>query len=1350
MTAIAIQAGFPQFADTDGTPLNNGKIYIGEVNKDPVANPIPVFFDQAKTIPAAQPLDTSNGYLYYQGSPSAFYTAGGYSIKVINGSGVTVYEAPEGIVTTVSSTLEEITQYLGAFDSAPATRGDGTALQVGDIFFDTTVNLMNVYDGSSFIGFAGPYLPLTGGTIAGDVKFNDDEELRFGDDNDLRIYHDGSNSFIKELGTGNLKISADANVEIGSSVTSQAQVIVKGVGLSGTDFYFGNSLKASIKSTGLVVDGIVEFDGLKGGTGVTITSIKDEDDMSSDSVLALATQQSIKAYVDNAVGPGETLAQTLALGNTTGGTNIDVTAGDHIDLPDDSELRFGNNDDLKIYHDEFHSYIRDSGTGNLIIQGTQLRLESQAGESYIQATANGGVRLYNNDVERLTTNSSGISVNGKIQYNSLEGQTGVSVQRTLDEDDMQSNSVTSLATQQSIKSYVDAQVGASDSLAEVLSVSPVTGGTSIEVSAADNVLFTDTSAAKFGDGADLTVKHDGTSASLTNTTGDILLTTKDNFSLKGKDGAEKLIEATSDGSVDLYYNNSKTLNTKDGGVKVTGDIEADTFTVGTFNPTSIATTSPNTMTVGGTTAPLTLISTNGGQAVGPILEMYRNSPSPADNDGIGLLTFSFQNGAGNKVSDGVKLFGKAKKITNASETTELYLTNKQLGANKEILSYRYSADVNGTPVNDRIIVNGNGQPVDFKVQSDTDGNALFVDGTTGFVGLGTSTPDVQLSVDGNMSAKGLDITAATPVITLSDNSGTDNQGRIASFYSSSGGGSGGLSYRSQGFTNNFGSHTFSRYDGSEQKTALQLSSNGSQQFYLDDGSVIHKMNAATGNVTIGQSANTGSRLYVNGEARSENLAVDTHVRIGSGGSAGTFAADLEFRRALSHNAIFTASCSGTALTVTEMSTGTISVGDLLFGSNALIPSNVFLVAQVSGTTGQDGVYTISQPVDFSLTNTIVSGSPTDNRIRFTSTDGFVHQGQPMGAIDFVSSDSQSPGTKAFIVAGHQEQNPSTFLAFGTNDSEDGAEAKEVARFDENGRLLVNALSTNQDLDHIELRETGEIRGSEIVTAAGRIAGPGASTNEAPLLVNRTLTEGAMLVLQRGSVDQMEIYSSNSNKPIICEPSGNGIKLNPVQFKPATSADGDLDNVMDLGSSGSRFKDLYLSGGISFAEFADVPGLANAQNNTLDGYERGTWTAGLSNPDALTTPQGDNPFTSASTYTGQYTRIGRLVHVSINMASIQTTGVQSGSIRITGLPFPVLANSATRGHGTMQSNYFTGSEAANYFIQGIHNSTTAQVKFNRQNNSAASVNCNTLDTTAVGNPPRPGKTTIIFDLTYVTP
>jgi hypothetical protein len=68
---------------------------------------------------------------------------------------------------------------------------------------------------------------------------------------------------------------------------------------------------------------------------------------------------------------------------------------------------------------------------------------------------------------------------------------------------------------------------------------------------------------------------------------------------------------------------------------------------------------------------------------------------------------------------------------------------------------------------------------------------------------------------------------------------------------------------------------------------------------------------------------------------------------------------------------------------------------------------------------------------------------------------------------------------------------------------------------------------------------------------------------------------------------------------------------------------------------------------------------------------------------------------------------------------------------------------------MQSNYFTNAEAPYMFVQGIHNSSNAQIKFNRQNNSAASVNCNVLDTTDVLDPPRPGRSTIIFDLTYVT-
>ncbi len=58
--------------------------------------------------------------------------------------------------------------------------------------------------GSSIIG--GPYLPLAGGTMTGDVRFDDGVEIEVGTSRDLVINHDGSNSYIKQLGTGNLYI----------------------------------------------------------------------------------------------------------------------------------------------------------------------------------------------------------------------------------------------------------------------------------------------------------------------------------------------------------------------------------------------------------------------------------------------------------------------------------------------------------------------------------------------------------------------------------------------------------------------------------------------------------------------------------------------------------------------------------------------------------------------------------------------------------------------------------------------------------------------------------------------------------------------------------------------------------------------------------------------------------------------------------------------------------------------------------------------------------------------------------------------------------------------------------------
>ena len=87
-------------------------------------------------------------------------------------------------------------------------------------------------------------------------------------------------------------------------------------------------------SSTLAVTGLTTIASLKGTGSVTITDILDEDNMASDSATKLATQQSIKAYVDAQVDTADTLAEILAIGNTTGGTDVSVSTDDKVQFRD--------------------------------------------------------------------------------------------------------------------------------------------------------------------------------------------------------------------------------------------------------------------------------------------------------------------------------------------------------------------------------------------------------------------------------------------------------------------------------------------------------------------------------------------------------------------------------------------------------------------------------------------------------------------------------------------------------------------------------------------------------------------------------------------------------------------------------------------------------------------------------------------------------------------------------------------------------------------------------------------------------------------------------------------------------
>ena len=110
-----------------------------------------------------------------------------------------------------------------------------------------------------------------------------------------------------------------------------------------------------------------------------------------------------------------TLAQVLAKGNTTGGTDLAVSAGDDITFTDTSKALFGVGGDLQISHDGSNSYIQDTGTGNLYIQGSDsVFIRSVAGEIYARFDNNGSAELYYDNVKKLETKTGGIDITGGI------------------------------------------------------------------------------------------------------------------------------------------------------------------------------------------------------------------------------------------------------------------------------------------------------------------------------------------------------------------------------------------------------------------------------------------------------------------------------------------------------------------------------------------------------------------------------------------------------------------------------------------------------------------------------------------------------------------------------------------------------------------------------------------------------------------------------------------------------------------------------------------------------------------------------------------------------------------------
>ena len=87
-----------------------------------------------------------------------------------------------------------------------------------------------------------------------DAKFGDGQKVYFGDSNDLEIYHDGSNSIIKDGGTGNLQIRA-TNFNLLNADGNENYMSANDNG--NVNLYYDNSKKLETTSSGVTVTGDV-------------------------------------------------------------------------------------------------------------------------------------------------------------------------------------------------------------------------------------------------------------------------------------------------------------------------------------------------------------------------------------------------------------------------------------------------------------------------------------------------------------------------------------------------------------------------------------------------------------------------------------------------------------------------------------------------------------------------------------------------------------------------------------------------------------------------------------------------------------------------------------------------------------------------------------------------------------------------------------------------------------------------------------------------------------------------------------------------------------------------------------
>jgi hypothetical protein len=263
--------------DLNGTLTGNIYVFIPAVESE-----YTIFNNTsgAFTVTVAATGHAANGIAVEQGTYGHLYCDGSanYNVKnSVSALGATEFKANVSLGDNDRlkfGTSADLLIYHNGSDSFIQDQGTGNLVLAGQdiritnptateslIQADSNGEVRLYYDNVEKLNTTSTGIDVSGGaTFNANVSLTGDNDyLRIGASQDLLLYHDGTNSFVEDSGTGNLVLAGANNVRMRPTGTGEDMLVANKDG--SVDLYYDNNKKFETTSGGIAVTGAITATG---------------------------------------------------------------------------------------------------------------------------------------------------------------------------------------------------------------------------------------------------------------------------------------------------------------------------------------------------------------------------------------------------------------------------------------------------------------------------------------------------------------------------------------------------------------------------------------------------------------------------------------------------------------------------------------------------------------------------------------------------------------------------------------------------------------------------------------------------------------------------------------------------------------------------------------------------------------------------------------------------------------------------------------------------------------------------------------------------------------------------------